>query len=157
MGKHQEKAINTILNFMKKLLLVSVFLLGFQSAISQVNNQEKFPVFLDCQSVFNKDLEQCFYNQLQDFVYKNYQIPEVVKKKDFKGKVITLFEVDTTGTFKVLYVDAMYPELIEESKRVFASLPKIEPATYNGKATYARYTLTTMIPLQSRCNYSRTE
>lgn len=133
---------------MKKILFV-IFFFGFHLSFSQVSNKEKFPIFPACQNTFNTDLENCFYNQLEDFVYKNFQVPETVKQKEFKGKVITLFEVDTAGTFKVLYVDAMYPELIEESKRVFSILPKIEPATYNGKPTYARYTLTTQIPLVS--------
>ena len=136
------------INSMKKNLFF-VLVLFVQSLFSQVHNQEKPPVFPDCQKVLNKDLEPCFYNQLQDFVYRNFKVPEIVSQKEFKGKVITLFEVDTTGTFKVLYVDALYPELIEESKRVFSTLPKIEPATYNGKPTFAKYTLTTMIPLQS--------
>lgn len=107
------------------------------------------PVFPNCQNALNKDLEVCFYNQLQDFVYANFKVPEVVQQKDFKGQVITLFEVDASGAFRVLYVDAMYPELIQESKRVFSLLPKIEPATYNGQPTFAKYTLKTSIPLQS--------
>jgi len=134
---------------MKKIILGALLFLTVQNLFSQINNQEKFPVFPACQNTMNSDVEQCFYNQLQDFIYHNFQVPATVNQKGFKGKVITLFEVDENGVFKVLYVDAMYPELIAESKRVFSTLPKIEPATYNGKPTFAKYTLTTMIPLQS--------
>lgn len=131
---------------MRKSFLVLFFIYS-QFCFSQVNNKERFPVFPACKNVLEKDLEVCFYNQLEEFVYKNFQLPDVVKQKEFKGKVITLFEVDTTGTFKVLYVDAMYPELIEESKRVFSMLPKIEPSTYNGSSSFSKFTLTTYIPL----------
>ncbi len=134
---------------MKKIFSGVLFFLIVQSSFSQVNNQEKFPVFPACQSTINSEVEQCFYNQLQDFVYHNFKVPEIPNQKDFKGKVITLFEVDENGNFKVLYVDALYPELITESKRVFSTLPQIEPATYNGKPTFTKYTLTTLIPLQS--------
>ncbi|RXR20627.1 gliding motility protein RemB [Flavobacterium amnicola] len=134
---------------MKKIILATLLFFAVQIEFAQVGSQEKPPVFPSCQSSMNSDLVQCFYNQLQDFVYNNFKVPEIVNQKGFKGKVITLFEVDENGTFKVLYVDAVYPELIEESKRVFSTLPKIEPATYNGKPTFAKYTLTTMIPLQS--------
>ncbi|MFC4817946.1 gliding motility protein RemB [Flavobacterium sp. GCM10023249] len=126
-----------------------LILLVSQCGLSQINNSEKFPVFPGCQNSLNQDLENCFYNQIQDFVYTNFQIPEVVKQKEFKGKVITLFEVDSTGVFKVQYVDAMYVELADETKRVFSLLPKIEPATYNGKPTYAKYSMQIAIPLQS--------
>lgn len=131
---------------MRKSFLVLFFIYS-QFCFSQVTNKERFPVFSACKNVLEKDLEVCFYNQLEEFVYKNFQLPDVVKQKEFKGKVITLFEVDTTGTFKVLYVDAMYPELIEESKRVFSMLPKIEPSTYNGSSSFSKFTLTTYIPL----------
>ncbi|MBC7439720.1 MAG: gliding motility protein RemB, partial [Flavobacterium sp.] len=58
------------------------------------------------------------------------------------------FEVDTIGVFKVQYVDAVYPELIAESKRIFSTLPNIKPATYSGKPTYSRYTINIKIPLE---------
>ncbi|HKX86144.1 MAG TPA: hypothetical protein VJL37_05700 [Flavobacterium sp.] len=138
---------------MKKCLFLLILL--SQCAISQVSNSEKFPVFPDCQNALNQDAEKCFYNQIQDFVYANFKIPEVVKQKEYKGKVITLFEVDSTGTFKVQYVDAVYVELIDEAKRVFSLLPKIEPATYNGKPTYAKYTMHIAIPLQSAADLER--
>jgi hypothetical protein len=132
---------------MKKCLFLLI--LVSQYAVSQVSNSEKFPVFPACQNTLNQDTEKCFYNQIQDFVYANFKIPEVVKQKEYKGKVITLFEVDSTGTFKVQYVDAVYVELIDEAKRVFSLLPKIEPATYNGKPTYVKYTMHIAIPLQN--------
>lgn len=138
---------------MKKCLFLLI--LVSQYAVSQVSNSEKFPVFPACQNALNQDAEKCFYNQIQDFVYANFKIPEVVKQKEYKGKVITLFEVDSTGTFKVQYVDAVYVELIDEAKRVFSLLPKIEPATYNGKPTYAKYTMHIAIPLQSAADLER--
>ncbi len=132
---------------MNKIFLFLLFI--GHIAFSQVSNQEKFPVFPTCENTFDKDLEACFYNQIQDFVFQNFQVPEVAKQNNFKGRVITLFEVDTAGVFKVLYVDALYPELIAETKRVFRAMPKIKPATYNGSPTYAKYTINIVIPLKS--------
>ena len=60
----------------------------------------------------------------------------IVSNENYKGEVVVLFEVDTTGLFKVIYVDAMYDTLKTEVKRVFSTFPKIEPATYNGRKTY---------------------
>jgi hypothetical protein len=134
---------------MKKCFLIACLFFSIQCLFAQVSNQEKFPIFSACQNESSQELEACFYNQLQDFVYQNFQLPEVAKQDNFNGKIITLFEVDSTGTFNVLYVDARDSELIQETKRVFASLPKITAPTYNGKATYAKYTITIAIPLQS--------
>ncbi|MGH2665888.1 gliding motility protein RemB [Flavobacterium sp.] len=134
---------------MKKYFSAFIVLFFVQNMFSQVGNQEKPPVFDACQNALSQELENCFYNQLQDFVYHNFQLPEMAKQNNFKGKIITLFEVDTTGVFKVLYVDAIDASLIDEIKRVFSGLPKITPGTYNGKPTYSKYTLTIAIPLQS--------
>jgi hypothetical protein len=87
---------------------------------------------------------------LQAFVFDNFKVPEHLKENNFKGNVTVLFEVDSTGTFKIQYVDAIYTELIQESKRVFKMLPKIKPATFNGKPTYSKYTIRIAIPLQDQ-------
>ncbi|MDR6966522.1 hypothetical protein J2X31_000515 [Flavobacterium arsenatis] len=117
---------------------------------SQSRSSEKFPVFPSCENLDNKELENCFYSQLEDFVFNNFQVPDNLKQNNYKGTVRLLFEVDTTGTFKVQYVDAIYPELVKESKRVFGMLPKIKPPTFNGNPTYSRYTFKIAIPLKSQ-------
>lgn len=142
---------------MKKILLIIIITFLYLQGHTQVSNQEKPPVFSICQGKMDTELENCFYNQLQDFVYTNFKLPEVVKNPDFKGKVIVLFEVDTAGVFKVLYVDAMHSELIDEAKRVFSILPSIAPATYNGNPTYVKYTINIAIPLESAADIAQKE
>lgn len=131
---------------MRKILFL--FLLLGQCVLAQVNNSSKFPVFPACQSLTNENLEACFYNQIQDFVYQNFKKPSNIPA-DYNGKILTLFEVDSTGTFKPLYIDAMYAELKQETERVFFQLPKITPASYNGKATYAKFTMSIGFPILS--------
>jgi hypothetical protein len=133
----------------KKYSLFFLIFFCITNVFSQIQNQQKTPVFPACQNATNQNAESCFYNQLQDFIYQNFNTSAVPDQKDFTGKVITLFEVDTTGTFKVLYIDAISSQLIDETKRVFQLLPKIAPATFNGKPTYAKYTINIAFPLQS--------
>lgn len=131
-----------------KYLVPLFFFLGFwQSVTAQTNTMEQFPVFPDCKTANVNQQEACFYNQLQDFIYTNFKVPQVVTEKKYKGNVIALFEVDTTGAFKVLYTDSAFPELVDETKRVFSQLPKVEPAKYSGKPTYAKYSVKIAIPL----------
>ncbi|WP_298155835.1 energy transducer TonB [Flavobacterium sp.] len=133
---------------MKYTLLSLFFLLNIGTAAAQVT-AEQFPVFPNCTDKNPLETERCFYTQLQDHVFNNFKIPDNLKQNGYKGNVNVLFEVDSTGAFKVQYVDAIYPELITEAKRVFSSLPKIKPATYNGKPVYAKYTYKIKIPLQN--------
>lgn len=108
---------------------------------------EKYPVFPECADVSIDELEGCFNSTLQDFVYSNFEVPEIVSSEDYRGTIAVFFEVDKEGKFKVILVDAMYEELKEEVKRVFNSLPQISPATFNGKPTYVQFTMPVNIPL----------
>ncbi|MEK8178724.1 gliding motility protein RemB [Flavobacterium buctense] len=134
---------------MKKIFyLVCLFTLFSNAQVTQ-KASERFPVFPACEGQEFGALETCFYNEVQNFVYNNFRVPDNLKQGNFKGNVIVLFEVDDKGNFKVIYVDAVDETLVTESKRVFGQMPKISPATYNGNPTYAKYTIKIAIPLQS--------
>lgn len=127
------------------ILLLSVF------AYSQSNPSgfEKYPVFSECSEKSIDDIENCFNNTLQQFVYSNFKTPEIVTSESYTGTISIFFEINKEGAFKVLYVDATYNELKDEAKRVFGLLPEIEPATYNGNPSYAQFTMPIAIPLMT--------
>jgi hypothetical protein len=147
---------------MKTKIYVNKFFLSFALTLSalfvfsQENNSikpgftaEQFPVFPNCENLQSKKLEDCFYKEVQDFVFQNFEVPENLKQANYKGEVRVLFEVDATGEFKVIYVNSGNDALSEEAKRVFGKFPKIKPSTYNGKPTYSKYTISIDIPLKS--------
>ena len=113
---------------------------------SAQKNSEQFPIFPNCDKLQYKELENCFNNEVQTFVYSNFKVPQSLPS-EYRGTIIVVFEVTDDGTFQVQYVDANKEELIAESKRVFTQLPKISPPTYNGKPTYSKYTIKIAIPL----------
>ncbi|TDO97786.1 energy transducer TonB [Flavobacterium sp. 245] len=134
------------------LLLSSLFAFAQNNNTSSVQSgftSEQFPVFDNCQNLADKKLENCFYKEVQDFVFQNFEVPENLKQSNYKGEVKVLFEVDATGDFKVIYVNIANEDLSAEAKRVFGKFPKIKPSTYNGKPTYSKYTITIAIPLKS--------
>lgn len=110
-------------------------------------SQETLPLFEACKETAENQTN-CFYNQINDWFFANFKIPNSVSNIE-NLKVLCLFEVDPTGVFKVLHTDAIHQDLIQETKRVFSEIPKIEPAKYNGKPTYTKYTFTLNFPLKS--------
>ncbi|WP_444660269.1 gliding motility protein RemB [Flavobacterium columnare] len=132
-------------------------LLVMTSSVAQDTKHEKVPVFPQCTQSSESELEKCFHFQLEDFIYNNFKMPLQLASNNSSGKVITLFEVDAEGHFKIIYVDALYPELIAETKRVFNSLPIITPATYNGMPTYSRFTFTMVYPFLKGKPFEKTE
>lgn len=131
---------------MKNFLPLFFIFFGYAS-FAQISSREQFPKFTECEVAAADQQEACFYNTLQNFIFINYKVADDVIAANFKGTVIALFEVDTTGAFKVMYIDAPYESLKIETKRVFESLPKIKPATYSGRITYSKFTLKIAIPL----------
>lgn len=110
---------------------------------------ERFPIFNTCENLDYTALQNCFYEEVQQLVFKNFQLPESTLENSYKGTVKVLFEVDAVGEFKVLYVNAISEDLKKETIRVFQQFPKVTAATYDGKPTYSKYTITIGIPLQS--------
>ncbi|WP_433835247.1 gliding motility protein RemB [Flavobacterium anhuiense] len=139
--------------FLSLVLIFSFFIISAQqngnSSVQPGFATEKFPVFPNCENLEGKKLENCFYKEVQDFVFNNFQVPQKLKENNYKGAVKLLFEVNAEGEFKVIYVSAENEELSEEAKRVFGTFPKIKPSTYSGKPTYSKYTISIDIPLKS--------
>lgn len=129
-------------------LLVFGFLQFFVFA-QDIQDFEKPPVFPECENEDVANLRSCFYNQLSQFVYTNFKVPQIVNDENYNGEVVVLFEVNAEGDFVVIYTDAIYDELKEETKRVFGELPKIKPASYNGITTFKQYSFHIKIPLIS--------
>ena len=111
---------------MKKILpLLLLFITSIITAQISQKNTEKFPIFPSCEGLQGQEIETCFYNEVQNFVFNNFKMPDNLKKNDYKGTIIVLFEVSDKGNFKVLYIDAVDESLVSESKRVFDKMPKI--------------------------------
>lgn len=129
---------------MKKYLALLTSLLIFQISNAQV---EKFPVFNNCKSVAVEDLETCFYEQVNKSFLSTFKIPQKLVDESFNGNVTITFIVNTSGQFKVLYVNSPYPELKAEVTRVFDSFPVITPSTYNNLNTEMQFVMPLNFPL----------
>ena len=132
---------------MKRILLIIVLVVSFQNNAQTLSTYERPPLFSQCDTLAMAQMKRCFNYNLNRFIYENFKMPQVVADENYKGDVQVLFEVDKEGQFNVIYVDAVYNELKDETKRVFNLLPKIKPATYNGTPTFVQYSLAIAIPL----------
>ena len=132
---------------MKQFIVLILLLVQYHIFAQNNSYYEKPPVFSNCETIAIDSLQKCFDNNVFTRIYEDFKVPKKVIDEDYKGEVIVLFEVDTTGLFRVVYIDAMYDELKAEVERVFSSFPKVEPATYNGRKTYKQYSIPIRIPL----------
>ncbi|WP_142784961.1 energy transducer TonB [Changchengzhania lutea] len=132
---------------MKQCFALLALLVYFNTFSQNIDFYEKPPVFPSCEYIDILVLQACFDTQVYETIYDNFKVPNIALEDNYKGEMVILFEVDKEGRFRVVYVDAMYQELKEEAIRVFALFPKIQPATYNGRATFKQYSIPINIPL----------
>lgn len=130
---------------MNKIFLSILLLFSSISVFSQI---EKYPVFKECDAVSISELADCFRNQVKTAVISEFKVPENLKTDKFKATTNIIFLVDTSGNFKVIYVNSPYKELKEEIERVFDTLPKIIPAKYNNHAIEMQFVFPLKIPLE---------
>lgn len=122
-----------------------LFLIGISTFVTAQTSQP-FPLYPGCDSA---NAEACFYEKLEEEVYRNYVVPVEVSVAE-PATVIVLFEVTSEGKFRVQYVDAPKSALADEARRVFDGLPTASPPTYNGVPTYARYTIRLVFPKDAK-------
>ena len=134
---------------MKRLVFLSLFFINCLAWSQDGSFSEKPPVFPECKNESLENIKSCFDQQLYNFIVRNFQMPEAIND-NFVGDVVVLFEVDKEGQFQVLYVDAVYDSLKDETKRVFGELPQIEPGTYNGLPAYNQYSVAIRLPFGSQ-------
>ncbi len=132
---------------MKRFVAPLVLLFQLIGFAQENSLYERPPVFSECDRSKIEDLQHCFDEQVFRHIKENFKVPESLKAKKYEGEAVALFEVDTTGHFRVMYVDAIDNALKDETKRVFAKLPKIAPATYSGRKVFKQYSIAIGIPL----------
>lgn len=134
---------------MRKIIFLFLFVGNFLVWGQETN--EQLPVFSNCENVTKEEQEACFYNTIQTFVYQNFKVPSV--DENTKGTIYAVFEVDTLGSFKPIYIDAPSKELKAEAEVIFEKLPKVQPATYSGRKVYSKFSLKIAIPLEEPTPY----
>lgn len=127
------------------LLFFSIFFCGYST--SQSIDPERFPVFPECREAAVANEAACFRAALKQRIVERFETPQVVNEQEYRGEIAVLFEVTREGDFRIIYVDAAFPELKAEMERVFSELPAISPATYSGRPINFQFRMALRVPL----------
>ena len=129
---------------MKKITLIFIFL-----SISVFSQTEKYPVFEACEEVDVSEILYCFKSEVKKAIISEYKIPQNIQQENFSGTINIVFLVNTSGNFKVIYVNSPYKELKAEVERVFTTLPTITPAKFNNHPIEMQFVFPLSIPLEN--------
>ena len=140
-GLHNEKPVNV---FFKNIIGCSLIkkknndtnqdIIVPYVYVKNVVTEQNFPICLS----HSDDIEiqkDCFEDQLNRHIKKNFNYPLEAQKNKISGKVYVSFLVDTEGN--ITDINSKGPEngqlLIEEAERIIRKLPKLVPGTINRK------------------------
>lgn len=132
---------------MKQCFALLLLLVQYNVYAQNSLEYEKPPVAANCKGLAVDALQPCFDAFVFNTIFNSFKVPDQVTTDGYIGEVVVLFEVDSTGQFRVIHTYAVYAELKQEVKRVFSQFPKVTPATYNGRNTYKQYSIPIKIPL----------
>ena len=106
---------------MKYYVVILSALFGLNlKAQNSLPEDERYPVFPDCESVKYNSLEDCFKNALVTFIIDHFETPPKVIGNNYTGEITVVFEVSKEGVFRLMYINAAYDELKDEISRIFS-------------------------------------
>lgn len=111
--------------------------------------EAKYPIYNNCTQTDDFALQECFLSSVKKAVLDKIELPETLVKANFKGTINIIFLVDSNGTFKVIYIDTKYEDLIKNITQIFKDLPKAKPAMSGERPIEMQFVFPLTIPLGS--------
>ncbi|WP_235932739.1 energy transducer TonB [Flagellimonas sediminis] len=109
---------------------------------------EEVPVFPGCENAADK--KECFMENLENHIKKNFHYPEAAQEKGIQGRVATVFVIDVDGSITDVRTRGPHPILEEEAKRILEKLPKMLPGKQKGQVMKVPYSIPITFRLQTQ-------
>lgn len=106
------------------------------------------PYFEECYNVLDRDQQQdCSYAKIIGHIQSNFKIPYMLQ--DIGGKTYVSFIVNKKGIVEdVKILKGVHPRMNKEAIRVVESIPRMIPASQQGKAVAVKYQIPINVNVQ---------
>ena len=107
---------------------------------------EDVPVFPGCEGSKNK--KQCFQEQMQKHIRKNFRYPEIAQEMGVQGRVSVVFVIQKDGSIGNIRMRGPDKNLEAEALRIIKKLPKMTPGKQRGRAVKVPFSIPITFKLQ---------
>ncbi len=107
---------------------------------------EDVPVFPGCEGSSNK--KQCFQDQMQKHIRKNFRYPEIAQEMGVQGRVSVVFVIQKDGSIGNIRMRGPDKNLEAEALRIIKKLPKMTPGKQRGRAVKVPFSIPITFKLQ---------
>lgn len=107
---------------------------------------DEVPVFPGCEDADDK--RACFQEKIQAHIRKNFHYPEAAQQLGVQGRVSSIFIIDTEGNVVDIQMRGPHELLEEETERILAKLPQMQPGKHEGKTVKVPFSIPIVFKLQ---------
>lgn len=109
---------------------------------------EEVPQFKGCKRGDDKKARECFQQNMQKHISKNFRYPKEAQARGLQGRVNIMFYIDQNGNVANMRVRGPHRLLEEETVRIISLLPKFGPGLENGKPIRTPFAIPITFKLQ---------
>lgn len=117
-----------------------------ESSFEKIENAPRFP---QCYLVDQEEARDCFQEQINIHIIKNFKYPEIAQEMGVQGRVYTSFIINKCGNIDDIKLSGPDQNLEKEALRIIRLLPTFIPGTLkNGRPVDVPFS----IPITFRLN-----
>ncbi len=109
---------------------------------------EQVPVFPGCEDADNE--RDCFQQQMQKHIGKNFRYPQEAQEKGIQGRVNIMFVIQKDGSIGNVRMRSPDKILEAEAARIISLLPKMAPGEHKGKKVRVPFSIPITFKLQGQ-------
>ena len=109
---------------------------------------EDVPLFPGCERVAKSKRRQCFQEQMNKHISKNFRYPEIAQEMGIQGRVFVQFMIGKDGSISGIRTRGPDKNLEKEAKRIIDKLPKMTPGKQRGRPVRVPFSIPITFRLQ---------
>ncbi len=107
---------------------------------------DEVPIFPGCEDAIDK--KACFQEKMQAHIRKNFHYPEAAQEQGIQGRVSAIFRINPEGSIVDIKMRGPHELLEEETERILAKLPRMQPGKHEGKTVQVPFSIPITFRLQ---------
>ena len=109
---------------------------------------EDVPVFPGCENVEKDQLRNCFQEQMNKHIRRNFRYPEIAQEMGIKGRVFVNFIISEDGSITNIRIRGPDKNLEGEAKPIISLLPNMTPGKQRGRPVRVPFSIPIVFRLQ---------
>ena len=109
---------------------------------------EDVPIFPGCENVSKAERRDCFQDQMNKHIRKNFRYPEIAQEMGIQGRVYVNFIISKDGSITNIRMRGPDKNLEKEAERIISRLPNITPGKQRGRAVRVPFSIPITFRLQ---------